>query len=69
VKLFELHSVSGHDNSIQGEPGLGAVPMDEVLDGKFIEASRFRRRQTIQYSRLGMLKVRQAQSGFSGPAT
>lgn len=35
MKLFELHSVSGHDNSIQGEPGVPEFIADRGVLCKF----------------------------------
>jgi hypothetical protein len=64
MELFQLYPVSCDDDSVQGEPRLGAIPLDEVPDCEFVGAPGFRGRQTVYYGGLGVFKIRQSQNGF-----
>ena len=51
---------ANHDDAIEGETGLGAVPSDELLDGEFIDAARTGRREAVEHGHLGMVEVGQS---------
>src|SRR5437667_12297618 len=44
---FQEDAVANHDDAIESQAGLRAVPCDELLDGVLVDAARTRRRETV----------------------
>src|SRR5438128_11089909 len=45
---FQEDAVANHDDAIESQAGLRAVPCDELLDGVLVDAARTRRRETVE---------------------
>ena len=64
MRLLEEDSVARHDDSVEGESRLGAVPIDEFADGVFIRSLRAWRREAVKYCRFRLFKVGKAKDSF-----
>jgi len=56
---FQEDAVANHDDAIESQAGLRAVPCDELLDGVLVDAARTRRRETVEHRCLGVIQIRQ----------
>jgi len=60
---FQEDAVANHDDAIESQAGLRAVPCDELLDGVLVDAARTRRRETVEHRCLGVIQIRQPKHG------
>jgi hypothetical protein len=58
-----MNSVSRNDSLVERQPRFRTVPGDEIIDGTPIAPLGFRRPETDQHSRLGMLQVGKTELG------
>src|ERR1700690_3504238 len=60
---FQKHAVANHDDAIESQAGLRAVPGNELLDGVLVDAAGTRRSETVQYRQFGVIQVWQPKHG------
>jgi hypothetical protein len=56
---FEEHAVANDHDAIEGQPGLGAVPGDELIDGVLVNAARGWKAEAIEDCQFAMIQIRQ----------
>ena len=66
VALFQVNPIAQDDGSVERQPGLRAVPGDELPDGVLVGALAARRRQTIQHGRRRVFEVGERQDPLWG---
>lgn len=47
----KVHAIAHHDDSVESQPRLGAVPGDELVDGVLVDSARSRRAEAAENSR------------------
>ena len=57
MRLFEADSVSGDYGFVESEPGLRAVPVNELTDGVIIRPLGTLRREAIENCRFRLFEV------------
>src|SRR6266481_1828021 len=57
---FEVHAVANNHDAIEGQPGLGAVPGDELIDGVLVNAARGWRAEAVEHCQFAMIPIRQS---------
>ena len=62
--LLEEDPVPGHHGFVEGKPGFGTVPFDELVDGVIVGPLGAKGCQTVQNRRSGLLKMGQSQDCF-----
>ena len=60
ISRFKIHAVADHDDAIEGQTWLRAVPRDELVDGVLIHAARSWGTETIEHGPLTMVQIGQA---------
>src|ERR1700730_8247215 len=45
---FQVHAIAHDDDAVEGEPRLGAVPSDELVDGVLVDSARSWRAEAIE---------------------
>ena len=58
---FQVHAIAHDDNAVEGQPRLGAVPGDELVDGVLVDSARSWRAEAIENCRFTMIQVWQAE--------
>ncbi len=56
---FEVHAVVNDDDAVEGQPGLGAVPGDELIDGVLVNAARGGRAEAVEHGQFAMIHIGQ----------
>ncbi len=56
---FEVHAVANDHDAIEGQPWLGAVPGDELIDGVLVNAARAWRAEAVEHCQFAMIQIRQ----------
>ena len=56
---FQVHAVAHDYDPVQSEPGFGAVPGNELIDGVFIDAARGWRAEAVEHGQSAMIQIRQ----------
>ena len=52
---FEVHAIAYDHDAVEGQPWLGAVPRDELIDGILVNATRRLRSEAIEHRRFAMI--------------
>ncbi len=58
---LQVHAIAHDDDPIEGQPRLGAVPGDELVDGVLVDSTRSWRAQAIENCRFTVIQVWQAE--------
>jgi len=58
---FQVHAIAHDDDAVEGQPRLGAVPGDELVDGVLVDSARSWRAEAIENCRFTMIQVWQAE--------
>jgi len=58
---FQVHAIAHHDDAVEGQSRLGAVPGDELVDGVLVDSTRSWRAEAIENCRFAMIQVGQAE--------
>lgn len=58
---FQVHAIAHDDDAVEGQPRLGAVPSDELVDGVLVDSARSWRAEAIENCRFTMIQVWQAE--------
>src|SRR5437016_1160434 len=58
---FQVHAIAHDDDAVEGQPRLGAVPGDELVDGVLVDSARSLRAEAIENCRFTMIQVWQAE--------
>src|SRR5713101_6284968 len=58
---FQVHAIAYDDDAVEGQPRLGAVPGDELVDGVLVDSARSWRAEAIEKCRFRMIQVWQAE--------
>src|SRR5713226_300694 len=54
---FQVHAVADDDDAVEGQPRLGAVPGDELVDGVFVHASRGGGAEAVEHRQFAMIQI------------
>ena len=54
---FKVHAVAHDDDAVEGQPGLGAVPGDELVDGVLVNSARSWRAEAVEHRQFAMIQV------------
>jgi len=58
---FQVHAIAHDDDAVEGQPRLGAVPGDELVDGVLVDSARGWRAEAVKNGGLALIQVRQAE--------
>src|SRR6266566_7657316 len=61
MSRFQVHAIAHDDDAVEGQPRLGAVPGDELVDGVLVDSARSWRAEAIENCRFTMIQVWQAE--------
>src|SRR5215469_5489849 len=56
---FQVHAIAHDHDAVEGQPRLGAVPGDELVNGILVDTARGWRAEAIEYCQLAVIQVRQ----------
>jgi hypothetical protein len=54
---LKVHAIPEYDNAVEGRPGFGAVPSNELVDGVLVNAARGRRAEAVDCRQFAMIQV------------
>ena len=58
---FQIQAIAHDDDAVEGQPRLGTVPGDKLVDGILVDPARCWRSEAIENCRFAMIEVRQAE--------
>ena len=56
---FQVHAIAHDHDAVEGQPRLGAVPGDELVDGVLVNAARGWRAEAVEHGQFAMIQIRQ----------
>ena len=54
---FEVHAIAHDHNAVEGQPRLGAIPGDELVDGVLVNAARRWRAEATEHRSFAMIQI------------
>jgi hypothetical protein len=58
---FQVHAIAHDHDAVEGQPRLGAIPGDELVDCVLVHPTRSRRAEAVKNGGLTVIQIRQAQ--------
>src|SRR5437868_2176184 len=56
---FQIHAVAHDHDTVESQSGFGAIPGDELIDGKLVDSTRTGRSEAIKHRHFGMVEIGQ----------
>jgi hypothetical protein len=55
-----VHAIPDHNDAVESEAGLRAIPSDELINGVLVNTARSWRAETVEHCQFAMIQIRQA---------
>ncbi len=56
---FQVHAIAHDDDAVEGQPRLGAILSNELIDGVLVNAARSWRPEAVEHCQFAMIQIRQ----------
>jgi hypothetical protein len=61
MSRFQVHAIAHHHDAVEGQPRLGAIPGDELVDGVLVHSTRSWRAEAVKNGGLAVIQIWQAE--------